>query len=117
MDLTNKRIFISGGGGFLGSHLVKALQIRGVGRDQLTFPHKTELDLRRRENCQTAVEGQDIVIHLAAAVGGIGINREKPGEFFYDNLIMGAQLMEAARLAGVEKFVAICAYPKFIPIP
>jgi GDP-L-fucose synthase len=78
------------------------------------------MDLRRWENCQMAVEGQDIAIHLAAVVGGIGINREKPGQFFYDNLIMGTQLMEAARLAGVQKFVAIgtiCAYPKFTPVP
>jgi GDP-L-fucose synthase len=78
------------------------------------------MDLRRWEICQMAVEGQDIAIHLAAVVGGIGINREKPGQFFYDNLIMGTQLMEAARLAGVQKFVAIgtiCAYPKFTPVP
>jgi len=73
-----------------------------------------------RENCERAVEGRNIVIHLAAKVGGIGFNKEKPGELFYDNLIMGAELMEAARKARVEKFVAVgtvCAYPKFAPVP
>jgi GDP-L-fucose synthase len=116
----DKRILVTGGSGFLGQHLINSLKARGVSDKQITVPRKAELDLRRWENCRTAVEGQDVVIHMAAAVGGIGINREKPGEFFYDNLMMGAQLMEAARLAGVQKFVAIgtiCAYPKFTPIP
>lgn len=120
-DWTNKRITINGGAGFLGSHLVEALQTqRGVSQDRITVPRSAVLDLRRWENCQVAVEDQDIVIHLAGVVGGIGINREKPGQFFYDNLIMGVQLMEAARQAGVEKFVAISTiftYPKFAPVP
>ncbi len=117
---TDQRILITGGAGFLGSHLIRALQARGVNLDQITVPRSAELDLRRWENCRAAVEGQDVVIHLAAVVGGIGINRERPGEFFYDNLMMGTQLMEAARQAGVQKFVAIgtiCAYPKFTPVP
>lgn len=115
-----KRITVTGGSGFLGSYVVQALQRRGVGPEQLRIPRRASDDLRRWEACQTVVAGQDVVIHLAATVGGIGINREKPGEFFYDNLMMSTQLMEAARQAGVGKFVAIgtiCAYPKFSPVP
>lgn len=117
---TDQRILITGGTGFLGSHLVRALYQQGVQANQIAIPPRKEQDLRVWENCRAAVKGQDVVIHLAASVGGIGINREKPGEFFYDNLMMGAQLMEAARQAGVKKFVSIgtiCAYPKFTPIP
>ena len=120
LDLRNKRILLTGGAGFVGRHLVESLLKRGVPRESIFAPRRSDLDLRRWEDCQKAVEGRDVVIHLAAVVGGIGINREKPGEFFYDNLMMGAQLMEAARQAGMQKFVAIgtiCAYPKFTPIP
>lgn len=116
----DQRILVAGGSGFVGRHLIRKLHERGVHSENISAPSRAELDLRRWEDCQQAAAGQDIVIHLAAVVGGIGINREKPGEFFYDNLMMGAQLMEAARLAGVRKFVAIgtiCAYPKFTPIP
>jgi GDP-L-fucose synthase len=101
--------------------LVKNLLLdRKVPEKNLFLPTFEELDLRKWENCQTAVRGMDIVIHLAAKVGGIGFNREKPGEIFYDNLIMGTQLIESARQAGVEKFVAIgtvCSYPKFTKVP
>lgn len=119
-DLQGKRIVVTGGSGFLGRFVVDRLLSRGVTREQVFIPRRATEDLRLFDVCRRVVEGQDIIIHMAATVGGIGINREKPGEFFYDNLMMGVQLMEAARQAGVEKFVAIgtiCAYPKYTPIP
>ena len=117
----NKTITVTGGKGFLGSHL--ADKLRQEKRCKNVFvADLPEYDLRSSESTKRMFEDQnpDIVIHLAAKVGGIGINREKPGEFFYDNLIMGIQLMELARLFHVEKFVAlgtVCAYPKFTPVP
>lgn len=116
----NKRVTITGGSGFLGSYVVEALRRHGARDELISIPRRASDDLRQWEHCQRVAAGQDVIIHLAATVGGIGINREKPGEFFYDNLMMGVQLIEAARQAGVGKFVAlgtICAYPKFTPIP
>jgi len=121
INLKEKKILITGAHGFLGNQLVKNLtEKRGVPKENLYLPTAQELDLRKWENCQKSVKGQDVVIHLAAKVGGIGLNQEKPGELFYDNIIMGVQLIEAARQAGVEKTVIIgtvCSYPKFTPVP
>jgi GDP-L-fucose synthase len=117
----NKRILITGGAGFLGSHIVKNLvETRGFLEKQVVVLRSIDTDLRVYDNCRKAVENIDIVIHLAAKVGGIGFNQQNPGTLFYDNIIMGAQLIEAARLAKVEKFVQIgtvCAYPKFTQPP
>jgi len=120
MDLTAKHIMVTGGDGFLGRHLISELKQKGA--QHIFVPGYQDYDLTQPEAVNRAYQdGQpDVVIHLAAKVGGIGINREKPGEFFYDNLMMGVQLMEQARLNGVEKFVSIgtvCAYPKFTPVP
>ena len=120
INLKEKRIMVTGAAGFLGGFVIERLLERGVPEGNIFVPRSQEFDLRKWESCQRVVEGQDIVIHLAAKVGGIGFNRERPGELFYDNAIMGIQLMEAAREAGTEKFVAIgtiCAYPKFTPVP
>jgi GDP-L-fucose synthase len=120
MDLAGKKILVTGGNGFLGNRVVSSLIAHGAAQADIFAPHSAEIDLLKKEDCEKAVAGQDIVIHLAAVVGGIGANREHPGKFFYENLMMGVQLMEAARLAGVKKFVAVgtvCAYPKFTPVP
>lgn len=120
MELGDKKIVITGGRGFLGTHVVEMLRGRGVPEHHLHVPRSAEYDLRQWENCQAVVDGADIVIHIAAKVGGIGANKEHPGSFFYDNAVMGIQLMEAARQAGVKKFVTvgtICAYPKHTPVP
>lgn len=120
MDLRKKKILITGGAGFLGRHIIENLKSRGVPEAHIFVPRAEEYDLRNFDACERAVQGQDVVIHLAAKVGGIGYNQARPGELFYDNLLMGAHMMEAARRTGVEKFVAvgtICAYPKFTPVP
>lgn len=115
---SEKKVVVTGGAGFLGSHVVTKLQERGVAK--IVIPRREEFDLRTKEACAKVVTDADIVIHLAANVGGIGYNRDYPGTLFYDNLLMGVHMMEEARLAGVSKFVAIgtiCAYPKYAPIP
>lgn len=120
MKFGARKFLVTGGAGFLGSFVVKKLLSQGVPKKNIFIPRSNELDLRKWENCVKAVSDQDIVIHLAAVVGGIGYNQEIPGRMFYDNLMMGTQLMEAGRQAGIEKFVAIgtiCAYPKFTPVP
>jgi GDP-L-fucose synthase len=120
LDLSKKRILVTGGAGFLGSHLIKKLKERGC--QNIFVPTVEEFDLRCEKDIVRAFEKfkPEMVIHLAAKVGGIGANREHPGEFLYDNLIMGIQLIELARKFGIEKFVClgtICAYPKFTKIP
>lgn len=120
LSLQDKNILVTGGAGFLGKQVVAQLCKAGATLDKISTPRSRELDLCKWENCQQAVKKQDVVIHLAAHVGGIGLNREKPAELFYDNLMMGAQLIHAAYQEGVEKFVCvgtICAYPKFTPVP
>jgi GDP-L-fucose synthase len=116
----DEHIAVTGGAGFLGSHVVRRL--RSLGCEEVFVPRSAEYDLRQMVDVKRMYDDArpDTVIHLAAVVGGIGANRANPGQFFYDNLVMGAQLMEEGRLRGVEKFVAIgtvCAYPKFTPVP
>ena len=120
LNLAGKKILVTGGAGFLGKQVIAQLHQAGALDADITVPRSKTCDLRSLEHCQSAVKGQDVVIHLAAHVGGIGLNREKPAELFYDNLMMGTQLIHAAYQEGVQKFVCvgtICAYPKFTPVP
>jgi GDP-L-fucose synthase len=119
-NLTKCHVVVTGGAGFLGKKVVEKLHSRGAGA--VNIPTIDIYDLKRLSDIRRMYDDMspDVVIHLAAVVGGIGANREHPGSFFHDNLIMGVQLMEEARLRGVKKFVAIgtvCAYPKFTPVP
>ncbi|PZO52928.1 MAG: GDP-fucose synthetase [Phormidesmis priestleyi] len=120
MELADKKILVTGGAGFLGKQVVDQLLKAGADRANILVTRSRDYDLTQMDACQRAVQGQDVIIHLAAHVGGIGLNREKPAELFYDNLMMGTQLIHAAYQAGTEKFVCvgtICAYPKFTPVP
>jgi GDP-L-fucose synthase len=120
LNLSEQRIVVTGGAGFLGRQVVNQLIAAGANPEKITIPRSQDCDLRVWENCQRLANEEDLIIHLAAHVGGIGLNREKPAELFYDNLMMGTQLIHAAYLAGVQKFVCvgtICAYPKFTPVP
>jgi GDP-L-fucose synthase len=120
IELAERRITITGGGGFLGKAVVRRLEAAGA-RD-VFVPRSADFDLRTSDGVRAAIAAgnPNVVIHLAAVVGGIGANRENPGRFFYENAAMGIELMEQSRLAGVEKFVQIgtvCSYPKFTPVP
>ena len=117
---TDRRVMVTGGGGFLGKAVVRRLE--SVGARDIFVPRSTDYDLRTDKGTDDALaDGQpQLIIHLAASVGGIGAMRERPAEFFYENAIMGIQLMERSRLRGVEKFVTIgtvCSYPKHTPVP
>jgi GDP-L-fucose synthase len=126
-DWADKTVIVTGGAGFLGRHVVARLRARGLAGEQIVVPRQEEYDLRRWEAIERLLtdaerrgQGPLVLIHLAGNVGGIGYNRAHPGELFYDNLLMGVQLMEAARRHGAAKFVGIgtiCAYPKFTPVP
>ena len=120
LDLSTRRVMVTGGAGFLGQRVVAKLREHGA--HDVFVPRSAQYDLVDRDACRRAIHESraNVVIHLAALAGGIGINMEQPGRFFFDNLMMGVQLMEEARLAGVEKFVAvgtICEYPKITPVP
>lgn len=115
-----KKILLTGGTGFLGGHLQKALRKQGVKASQIIIPRRPQDDLRDKAVCERLVKNVDLVIHLAAKVGGIGFNQARPADLFYDNALMGVQLMEAARRANVKKFVVVgtvCSYPKYTRVP
>lgn len=116
----DNKFLITGGAGFLGSFIVDKLIEKGVKKQDIRIPRSKDHDLRTWEICKEVVKDIDIVIHLAARVGGIGFNMKYPANLFYDNAMMGIQLLEASRLAGVKKFIGmgtVCSYPKFTPVP
>jgi GDP-L-fucose synthase len=119
-SLEGKRIVVTGGAGFLGSRVVISLRTAGVHDDRIIVPRSAEYDLRERSACDRVVQGADLVIHCAGTVGGIGFNKNHPAEAFYNNAVMGINLIDASYRAGVEKFVgvgSVCSYPKFTEAP
>ena len=120
MKLEDKRILLTGGNGFVGKHVYRELVRKGANPKNIFIPNSQKQDLRKPAVCQKLTKNIDLVIHLAGNVGGIGYNREFPGTLFYDNITMGVNIIEAARINKVGKFVCIgtiCAYPKFTPVP
>ena len=120
MDLKNKKILLTGGAGFLGKEVHKKLIERGVKKKDIFIPRSAEYDLRKREVCDEVMKGQDIVIHIAAKVGGLWFHVGRQAEFFYENSIMALNLVDSAHKAGVKKFVglgSVCEYPDDAPIP
>ncbi|TMV53047.1 GDP-L-fucose synthase [Paenibacillus mesophilus] len=120
MELADKSIVVTGGAGFLGKHVVN--ELRRLGCERVHVPRSKQYDLRQEQHIVRMLDDfrPDVVFHLAAVVGGIGANEKNPGSFFYDNLVMGAHLIEHSRRKGIRKMVAIgtiCSYPKFAPVP
>jgi len=118
INWNKKKVVVTGGHGFLGHYVVE--QLRRKGAKDILIPSSKDCDLRNRENCKKIIQNADIVFHLAAKVGGIALMQAKPADIFYDNIMMGTQLIHEAKEAGVEKFIAlgtVCSYPKFASLP
>lgn len=118
MDLKNKRILLTGGSGFFGRSVHHELKKKNP--KEILIPRSSQIDLRKMEDCLKITQNIDVVFHLAGHIGGIGLNQKKPGELFYENAIMGLQVIEAARIHSVEKVITvgtICSYPKCTPVP